>query len=51
MYKWLLSVMPGPRWLQWIEVIIVMLAVVAALIQWGFPWAVETFNLNPNTVS
>lgn len=51
MYKWLFAVMPGPKWLRCIEMAILALAVVAALFQWGFPWAVETFNLNPNTVN
>ena len=39
MYKWLFTVMPGPKWLRCIEMGILVLAVVAALFQWGFPWA------------
>lgn len=51
MYRWLFSILPGPKWLRSIEVAIIVLAVVAALFQWGFPWAVETFHLSENTVS
>lgn len=50
MYSWIFSVLPGPRWLRVIEIIIVVLAVVAALFQWGFPWAVDFFHLSENTV-
>lgn len=51
MYVWIFSILPGPKWLRVIEVMILILAVVAALFQWGFPWAVEAFHLSENTVS
>lgn len=51
MYSWLFRILPGPKWLRIIGMAIIVLAVVAALFQWGFPWAVETFNLSENTVS
>lgn len=51
MYAWIFSILPGPKWLRIIEVMIVILAVVAALFQWGFPWVVATFHLSENTVS
>lgn len=51
MYSWLFRIMPGPRWLKAIELFLVLVAIVIALFQWGFPWAVETFNLSDNTVS
>lgn len=50
-YAWIFSILPGPKWLRVIETMIVILAVVAALFQWGFPWAVEAFHLSENTVS
>lgn len=51
MYSWLFSILPGPKWLRIIELVLVGLAAVAALFQWVFPWIVEVFNLSQNTVS
>lgn len=50
MYSWIFSVLPGPKWLRIIEIVIVFLAVTAALFQWGFPWITEVLGLGDNTV-
>ena len=51
MYSWIFSILPGPKWLRWVWMGVLFLAVTAALFQWGFPCIVETFGLKQNTVS
>jgi len=45
MYRALWRLLPGPIWVRIILALILVTAVVAALIVWAFPWALE--NLVP----
>ncbi|KFI62060.1 class E sortase [Bifidobacterium cuniculi] len=38
-YAWLWRHQPGPAAMRWVLVLLLLLAAVAALFQWGFPWA------------
>ncbi len=42
MYAALWRLLPGPRWLRAIILLIAAVAIVAALVVWVFPW-VQTF--------
>lgn len=50
MYSWIFRHLPGPTWLRVIEALIIIAAIAYALLEWGFPWVHENFNLIDNTV-
>lgn len=51
MYSWIFRHLPGPTWLRVIEAIIIIGAIAYALLEWGFPWFHENFDLVENTVN
>lgn len=46
MYAWIWRRLPGPWPVRLFFYLILILAVVAALFFWGFPWFEETFEIN-----
>lgn len=50
MYSALWRVLPGPVWVRVIIVTILAVAVLAALVEWVFPWAAETLLPQEATV-
>lgn len=50
MYSWIFRHLPGPLWLRVIEALIIILAIAYVLLEWGFPWVTDYFNLVDNTV-
>ena len=50
MYSWIFRHLPGPTWLRVIEALIIIAAIAYALLEWGFPWVHENFNLIDNPV-
>lgn len=38
MYSALFRLLPGPRWVKACQMVVLLLAVVAALFVWVFPW-------------
>lgn len=51
MYGWIFKHLPGPTWLKIIEAIIIVLAIAYALLEWGFPWLHENYDIVDNTVN
>lgn len=43
--------LPGPAWLRFIEVLIILFLIVAVLFQFVFPWVAENTRLVDNVVS
>lgn len=50
MYSWLWRHLPGPKAVKFVEALILLLLVVAALFTWVFPWVAETLPQFGNTV-
>lgn len=50
MYGWIFRHLPGPTWLKAIQAVIIVGLIVYALLEWGFPWAQDYFDLVENTV-
>lgn len=50
MYSSIFRALPGPTWLKVIEALILVLAIVAVLFTWVFPWIAQNVSLFDNTV-
>ena len=50
MYAAIWHLLPGPRWLKFIESLVLLFAVVAGLFLWVFPWVANTVPAFDNTV-
>ncbi|MDO5728429.1 MAG: hypothetical protein Q4P71_02240 [Actinomycetaceae bacterium] len=50
MYAWIFRHLPGPTWLKVIEALIIIGFIVYGLLEFGFPWIQENFDLVDNTV-
>jgi hypothetical protein len=50
MYSALWRVLPGPRWLKIIEVVVLVIVVLSVCVEWLFPWVAETFIQQESTV-
>lgn len=50
MYVALWRILPGPRWIKVLELLIILSVVLLLLFQWVFPWANAYFDLTGNTV-
>jgi hypothetical protein len=50
LYGLIWRLLPGPRWLKLCEAVVLALAVVAALFNWGFPMIAPFMPFNNNTV-
>lgn len=44
------DLLPGPRWVKSLQVLLIVALVVMASFWWLFPWLVEVLNLSANTV-
>jgi hypothetical protein len=50
MYAALWRILPGPAWVRVVIFLVLATAVLAALVQWVFPWAADTFLPQESTV-
>lgn len=50
MYAWIFRHLPGPKWLKVIWSILIIAAIVYGLLEYGFPWVQDTFDLVDNTI-
>ena len=50
MYSFLWHIMPGPKYIKVLELLVLLGIVLLGLFQWGYPWANEYFHLTGNTV-
>lgn len=50
MYGFIWRHLPGPRWLKFIEAVIIIVAIVACLFHWVYPWMVLNLPMFSNTV-
>jgi hypothetical protein len=50
MYGALWRIIPGPVWLRALIVIVAVVLVVAALVEWAFPWAADTLLPQESTL-
>lgn len=50
MYAALWRILPGPAWVRVLIFFVLAVAALAALIQWVFPWAADTFLPQDSTV-
>lgn len=50
MYGWIFRHLPGPTWLKVIWSILIIGVIVYLLLEYGFPWVQDTFDLVDNTV-
>jgi flagellar basal body-associated protein FliL len=50
MYAALWRVIPGPLWVRILIVIVLLVLVLAALVEWVFPWAADTLLPQESTV-
>ncbi|WP_180342534.1 hypothetical protein [Auritidibacter ignavus] len=41
MYAWFFHILPGPTWLKWIEVLVLLALVVFVLMEFVYPWMSE----------
>lgn len=41
MYAWFFHILPGPTWLRWIFVLILVAAIVLVLMEIVYPWVSE----------
>ncbi|GAA1411102.1 hypothetical protein ACFP63_18915 [Oerskovia jenensis] len=46
MYGWIFRHLPGNRFWQVLQSLVLVAAVVAVLFTWVFPWVADTFNIN-----
>jgi hypothetical protein len=50
MYSAMWRVLPGPRWLKIIEVVVLGVAIMSVCIEWVFPWVAANFVQSESTV-
>ncbi len=50
MYGAIWRSLPGPKWLKFIEALILIFAILFLLFQYAFPWVMENTNFIDNTV-
>jgi len=50
MYSALWRVLPGPRWLKVVEVVVLGLVILSLCVDWVFPWFAENFIQSESTV-
>ena len=50
MYASLWRILPGPAWLRILILAVAAVLIVAALVEWVFPWASDTFLPQDSTV-
>ncbi|MBX9719152.1 MAG: hypothetical protein K2X36_09980 [Microbacteriaceae bacterium] len=50
MYAALWRILPGPVWVRILIVIVLVVAVLALLIEWVFPWVADTLLPQDSTV-
>ena len=50
MYSALWRVLPGPRWLKIIVLVVLVVAVLSVCVEWLFPWIAENFIQLESTV-
>lgn len=50
MYSWIFRRLPGPTWLKVIWAILIIGVIAYLLLEYGFPWVQDTFDLVDNTV-
>ncbi|QKE83179.1 hypothetical protein [Arthrobacter sp. NEB 688] len=50
MYAALWRSLPGPAWVRALVCVVLVVAVVAVLFEWGFPALAEVLPFNANTV-
>jgi hypothetical protein len=50
MYAALWRILPGPTWVRILMLIVLAALVLAALVQWVFPWAADTLLPQESTV-
>lgn len=50
MYAALWRILPGPRWVKVVTLVVLAIAVLAVAVEWVFPWAAETFIQPDNVV-
>ncbi len=49
-FPWIWSVLPGPAWVRAILIALLVVAAVAVLFQWVFPWVSVTFDIQDQNV-
>lgn len=49
-FPWIWNVLPGPAWLRVMLLLVLVLAAVAALFTWVFPWVSVTFDIQDQNV-
>jgi hypothetical protein len=50
MYSALWRILPGPRWVKVIELVVLALVVLSVCVEWVFPLVAETFIQSEATV-
>lgn len=50
MYSALWRVLPGPRWLKVVELVVLGVLILAGCVEWLFPWIAENFIQQESTV-
>ena len=50
MYAALWRILPGPTWVRILMLIVLAVLVLAALVEWVFPWAADTLLPQESTV-
>lgn len=50
MYSSIFRALPGPTWLKVIQALILVLAIIAVLFTWVFPWLAQNISMFDNTV-
>ncbi|UTT63511.1 hypothetical protein [Microcella humidisoli] len=50
MYAALWRILPGPTWVRILMLIVLAALVLAALVEWVFPWAADTLLPQESTV-
>lgn len=51
MYSFIWRKLPGPKWLKFIEVLILLFAIIWVLFNYGFPWASEHIGWIDSTLN
>lgn len=50
MYSALWRVLPGPRWLKIVELVVLGVVILSVCVEWVFPWIAENFIQSESTV-
>lgn len=50
MYSALWRVLPGPRWLKIVELVVLAVVILSVSVEWVFPWIAENFIQSESTV-